>query len=40
MFGSEIKSLFTLHDKKWKDGMPCIYNGLYNALKFNPLIAP
>lgn len=40
MFGSEIKSLFTLHDKQWKDDMPCIHNHSYNALKLNPLIVP
>lgn len=38
MFGSEIKSLFTLHDKQWKGDMPCIHNDSYNALKLNPLI--
>lgn len=40
MFGSEIKSLFTLHDKQWEADMPCINNDSYDALKLNHLIAP
>lgn len=39
MFGSEIKNLFTLHDKHWKEDMTCIRNDSFDALKLNPLIA-
>lgn len=39
MFGSEIKSLFMLHDKHWEGDMTCIHNDSFNALKLNPLIS-